>query len=277
MHMKWISILFLISSNVFALPNTKIEFCNRVNQKTSIQESALDSNNLMSFKNDGGLFNGGVCWWHSRFQRNAFYLLKINPQGIKPSPSEVKEIIKRIRNSNEVLTLNGYQNFNEFSKAHQSEIQKELNAWQLYDGVVLGGWIDGIKGDIKIPANELEQKMQVLYQYVDQQKKIAYQKLQIKGITSHAWLVTNIIKTESGYDLGYLDSNDPMRLNLYRYKIGDESFNIKGYGNFVPYLEFKREEEKLNQVAQNYCNKAFVVTFDEVDYQDDLYEFEHNL
>jgi hypothetical protein len=68
-----------------------------------------------------------------------------------------------------------------------------------------------------------------------------------------------------------------MRLNLYRYKIGDESFNIKGYGNFVPYLEFRREEEKLNQVAQNYCNKAFVVTFDEVDYQDDLYEFEHNL
>jgi hypothetical protein len=182
-----------------------------------------------------------------------------------------------MRSSNEVLTLNGYQNFNEFTKTHQNEIQKELNSWQLYDGVVLGGWIDGIKGDIKIPANELQQKMDELYQYVDQKKKIAYQKLQIKGITSHAWLVTNIKKTESGQDIGYLDSNDPMRLNLYRYKIGDESFNIKGYGDFVPYLEFKREEDKLNQVAQNYCNKSFVVTFDEADYQDDLYEFEHNL
>lgn len=275
--MKWISLLFLFSINAFALPNTKIEFCNRVNQKTSIQESALDIFNLMSFKNDGGLFNGGVCWWHSRFQRNAFYLLKINPQGTKPSSNEIKEFIKRLRQSNEVLTLNGYQNFNEFTKTHQKEIQKELDNWQLYDGIVLGGWIDGIKGDTKIPSNELQLKMEELHNYVNNLKKVAYQKLQIKGITSHAWLVTNIVKTESGYDLGYLDSNDPHRINLYRYKTGDESFYIKGYGNFVPYLEFKREEEKLNQVAQNYCNKAFTITFDEIDYQDDLYDFENNL
>lgn len=274
--LKWILTL-AFSTSIFALPNSKDEFCSRLQNKTSIKEQSLSSDNLMAFKNDGGLFNGGVCWWHSRFQRNAMYLLKINPSAPKPSGPEAKELIKRLRNSNEVLTLNGFNSFNDFTKNYQSQIQSELNNWQLYDGIVLGGWIDGIKGDTKIPAHELQTKMEELFQYVEVQKKVAYQKLQIKGITSHAWLVTDIKKTESGYDLGYLDSNDPMRLNLYRYKMGDESFNIKGYGNFVPYLEFKREEDKLNQVANNFCNKTFTVTFDESDYQADLVDFENNL
>lgn len=274
--LKWILTL-TISINIYALPNTKEDFCNRLQNKATIKDQAAVIDNLIAFKNDGGLFDGGVCWWHSRFQRNAFYLLKINPAGTKPTNTEAKELIKRIRNSNEVLTLNGFNSFNDFTKSYQKEIQKELNNWQLYDGVVLGGWIDGIKGDTKIPSNELKAKMDELFQYVETNKKIAYQKLQIKGITSHAWLVTNLKQTESGYDIGYIDSNDPMSINLYRYKYGDESLFIKGYGNFVAYLEFKREEDKLNQVALNYCNPNFAITFSEDDYKDDLYDFDHNI
>jgi hypothetical protein len=273
--LKWI-LTFIISTSVFALPTSKNEFCTRLQNKSTIKEQSLNVDNLVAFKNDGGLFDGGVCWWHSRFQRNTLYLVKINPNGNKPTLSEAKELIKRIRSSNEVLTLNGFSSFNEFTKSYQKEIQKELNAWQLYDGIVLGGWIDGIKGDTKIPASELQNKMDELFSYVEVQKKIAYQKLQIKGITSHAWLVTDIKATGSGYDVGFIDSNDPMRLNLYRYKFGDESFNISGYGNFVPYLEFKREEDKLNQVAQNFCNTNFTITFNENDYEQDLYDFANN-
>ncbi len=275
--MKFLILLIIFSFNAFSMPTTKIEFCNRLKNRSDIKKEALESINLMAFKNNGGLFNGGVCWWHSRFQRNAFYLLKINPTGIRPSISEAKEIIKRIRNSDEVLTLNGFNSFYDFTNFFNHEIQKELDRWQIYDGVVLGGWIDGIKGDTEVPANELESKMNELYQYVNMAHKVAYQKLQIKGITSHAWLVTDIVKTDSGFDLGYLDSNDPLSLNLYRYKKGDKSFNVRGYGNFVPYLEFKREESKLNQVAQNYCNNSYSITFTESDYSADLFEFENNL
>ena len=47
-----------------------------------------ETTNLMSFKNQGGLFNGGVCWWHSRFQRNIFYLSIFRPDLNKPLKSE---------------------------------------------------------------------------------------------------------------------------------------------------------------------------------------------
>jgi hypothetical protein len=218
-----------------------------------MQDLSSESTNLMSFKNDGGLFNGGVCWWHSRFQRNIFYLSIFKPELPKPNVSELKTIIHQVRLGSSVVTIPGYANLFDFSSENQKLIQAELNDWQLYDGVVLGSWIDGLKGDTKVSANQMQSMMDEVYQYVAVKKKIAYEKLQIKGITSHAWLIVGMKKMPSGFDIGVIDSNNPRMSELYSYKSGDESFFIKGYGNFVPYLEFKREEERLNQTAKTYC------------------------
>lgn len=269
----------LLSVNTFAgtLPTTKNEFCARFEDSSVLTSYADESSNLMSFKNQGGLFNGGVCWWHSRFQRNIFYLGIMRPDLNKPSAREVKALIKEIRAGEKVVTIPGFANFSEFTETYKKEIIAELEAWQLYDGVVLGSWIDGLKGDTKVKPDVLKGMMDKVFNYVAVNKKIAYQKLQIKGITSHAWLITNMKEAPGGgYEIGLIDSNNPRQCENYSYKNGDESFFEKGYGNFVPYLEFTREEERISSVAKTYCN---VKTFNDShpenwarDYELDLQE-----
>lgn len=279
---KLILIALLISYKTFAitLPQNKEEFCARFNNAPGasevLQELSSDSVNLMAFKNDGGLFNGGVCWWHSRFQRNIFYLSVFRPDLEKPKSVQQRQaLIHQIRLGSAAIIIPGYHNFEEFSLENQKLIQSELNDWQIYDGVVLGSWIDGLKGDTKVEASILESMMKEVYDYVAIKKKIAYQKLQIKGITSHAWLVVGIKKSDSGFEVGYLDSNSPRMSLNYSYKSGDTSFFIKGYGNFVPYLEFKREEERLSQSAKVYCglaSRSFSNDQERKDYELDLKE-----
>jgi len=273
--------LALCSLNILAgtLPHTKTDYCERFadspQAKEVLQDLSTDSVNLMAFKNDGGLFNGGVCWWHSRFQRNILYLAVFRPDLPKPkSTSELKQLIHKIRDGVSVFSVPGYQNFEEFSRENQKLIQSELNDWQLYDGVVLGGWMDGLKGDTKIEAPLLEKMMKEVFDYVAVKKKIGYQKLQIKGITSHAWLVVGIKKSENGFEVGYLDSNSPRMSLNYSYKSGDTSFFIKGYGNFVPYLEFKREEERLVSAGRTFCGlkSAFTDRDAKAEYRSDLQE-----
>ncbi len=251
--------LFTVHTYASSLPQNKAEYCARFNssspnQETTIQDLSLEPSNLMAFKNNGGLFNGGVCWWHSRFQRNIFYLSIFRPDLEKPrSINEIRNIIHLVRLGTNVVTIPGYTNLEEFSKENQKFIQSELNDWQLYDGIILGSWINGLKGNTKVEPSILEKMMNELKTYVSEKKKIGYQKLQIKGITSHAWLVVGIKEMPSGFEIGYLDSNSPNLSLNYSYKIGDSSFFIKNYGNFVPYLEFKREEERLVDAGKVYC------------------------
>jgi hypothetical protein len=252
---KLIPIILFVSLNTFAssLPTNKVEFCTRFNDATLFPELSTDATNLMSFKNQGGLFNGGVCWWHSRFQRNAFYLTIFKPELAKPKTSEVKSLIKEIREGKSVVTIPGFLNFSEFTAAYTKEILAELESWQLYDGVVLGGWIDGLKGDSKVPPGILKAMMDKLYSYVEIEKRVAYQKLQIKGITSHAWLIVGMKVSADGYEIGLIDSNHATMSENYTYKNGDESFFEKAYGNFVPYLEFTREELRIQSVGKTFC------------------------
>jgi hypothetical protein len=253
--MKFFLLWVLFSGTVSAtlIPQTKEDFCGRFSQNENISILSNDPHNLIDFKNSGGLFNGGVCWWHTKFQRNLFYLTIFKPYEASPSREEIKKIIRNIRLGNQVVTVPGYFNANEFTSQNHAAIQKELEAWQIYDGVVLSRWIDGLNGRTHIHPQLLKRKMDELFQYVEVKKKMAYQKLQIKGITSHAWLVVAMRPMPAGYDLEVIDSNHPRETEIYSYKVGDDSFYIKKYGNFVPYLEYTREEERLVNVGRKFC------------------------
>jgi hypothetical protein len=95
-----------------------------------VKDLTLSSNNLMSFTNHGGLANGGVCWWHSRFQRNALYLTLYKPDLPKPNDEETRDIVAAIRAGDAVVEIPGYKNFAEFSKDKEAAIQRELEKWQ---------------------------------------------------------------------------------------------------------------------------------------------------
>lgn len=230
------------------------QFCADRASLKSVKELTTTSENLMGFTNQGGIGNGGVCWWHSRMQRNALYLTVYKPAERMPTVKEAKKIIERIRDGKEIVVIPGFRNFNEFSITFRSTVQRELEKWQKGDGVLRFNWVIGLKGQSDIDASKMKEMMDELYDYVEGEGNIAYQKLQIKGIVAHAWLVVRMKKVEKGYDLQVIDSNFQNETIIYEYRTGMTHFNHYAYGEFVPYLERKGEMDKVTNVILKKCN-----------------------
>jgi hypothetical protein len=229
------------------------QFCADRKSKSYLKELALDEDSRMSFQNQGGLANGGVCWWHSRFQRNALYLTIYSPNKAAPTQEQARAIIDAIRSGKEVVEIPGYANFNEFSRAHAADILRELEKWQKGDGFARAQWIRGLAGKSSVKADKMRQLMDELYDYVEVKGNIAYQKLQLKGIVAHAWLVVKMKKTSNGYVLSVIDSNNPTNTDTYTFSDGDTNFNYNGYGEFTPYLERENELETVQKTIEKTC------------------------
>lgn len=247
-------IILLVPTIVYAtLPSETLEnFCSDRVKSEFVKSLVQDPQNLMSFKNRGGLGKGGVCWWHSRFQRNALYLTYYSPSKEKPAQHEIPWLLRRIRNANEVIEIPGFKNFQEFSAEYSQEIQKELEKWQRFEGFRFT-WIRGLRGSSRVSPEWMKQLMDNLYEEVTANNAIAYQKLQMPGITAHAWLVINMLKLDNGYDLEVLDSNFPNMTMLYQYRDGDTHLLYETGAHFTPYLEFVNEMERISSVITTTC------------------------
>lgn len=242
------------SFSAMAASTSMTQFCEDRASIKSVKELATSSENLMSFQNHGGIGNGGVCWWHSRMQRNALYLSIYQPDEVAPTVQQAKEIVEKLRDGKEIVVIPGFRNFEEFSISYMPTIQRELEKWQKGDGVLKFNWVIGLKGKSSVSADQMKTMMDELYDYVENEGNIAYQKLQIKGVVAHAWLVVNMKKMENGYDLEIIDSNVPNRTTMYRYTEGMTNFNHYVYGDFVPYLERKGEMDKVINTILKKCN-----------------------
>jgi len=254
--MKYLPLLLLLSSfsvSAFVPSQSKEEFCADRKDKSFVKSLAQFSANLMSFRNHGGIVNGGVCWWHSRFQRNALYLTYYNPHAPKPDRKTAIALIRDIRNQDGLTEIPGFNNFEEFSTAFENEIQDELERWQKFEGLRFT-WIRGLRGASSVSAEWLKELMDNLYEEVVTNNNIGFQKLQMKGLTAHAWLVVNMQKTADGYDLEVIDSNLPNATSYYQYRIGDKNLQYPYMGQFVPYLENVNEMKWINETIQEACN-----------------------
>lgn len=247
--------LFLINTSLQGEEfSARRQFCkSKLNFKT-LNSSLLNKENLLSFENEGGLFNGGVCWWHSRFQRNALYLAYFRPDLPAPTKtSEIKKIIRKIIQGRVVTKIPGFQNLQQFSTKYSKLIQRKLNQWQLRDGFVFQKWIAGLSGKSKASSDYVLHLIDRLYQNVEIEKNIAYTMLQMSGIVAHAWLVFKVSKTLEGYNLYFIDSNYPDTPFIYQYKNGDKFFDFKWYGNFIPYLKETKEPVRMKNALAQYC------------------------
>lgn len=258
MHFKLKIVAFLILTTSFSSfatrPSSNMnQFCNDRRDNEYVKTLTKDPDNLMAFRNFGGIGGGGVCWWHSRFQRNSLYLTIFKPHSNRPTEDEAYLLIKKLRAGREIVTIPGYENLRDFSLDFQVMIQEELEAWQRTDGAKFA-WVRGLRGKSVVSADKMKTLMDELYTDVEIRGNIAYQKLQIKGITAHAWLVVNMKKERNGYLLEVIDSNYPRVTMFYRYEEGDTRFNHEYYGEFTPYLEETKEMERIVSTIQGNCN-----------------------
>jgi hypothetical protein len=223
-----------------------------------------DNPNLCSFMNVGGLLNKGVCWWHSRFQRASLYLAFYLPDKPKPSKKDASKMIWSLMRADKVVEIPGFSNFSEFSTAYQSEIQHCLDSTQILEGVFMFSWIDGLAGKDEVEPREMQRLMDKIYFEVTT-NGLAYVKIQMPGISSHSWIMTEMEPDGEpndigqGYNYRFIDSNFPMKAIEYNYTPPKTQLPLPTIfpKNFVgvPYLERTWELDKIKNVIDDYIFK----------------------
>ena len=119
----------------------------------------------------------GRCWWHSRMQRNANYLLAFDPLGYQMKQKEIWNVIKGLSKVNKEQTVRGYQNVEEFSLAHADKMNETLGQWQTADSFFRVNWVNGISGSSELKPKELKNHQSAIAHgnHSKQETKITHQ------------------------------------------------------------------------------------------------------
>jgi hypothetical protein len=253
--MKSIRTLTVIISIFFSVSAQSSDLTKKICSRTRAElfEQFRSAENRLAITNGGGLFQGGVCWWHSRLQRSSVYLAHFSPEKQKPDSTLAKEIIRKLIHFEEVVEVPGYENFYQFSQDFSKLVQSALNEWQIRDGFINQQWIRGISGRNHLSALAMTERMNQLYETYLRSEPGLWIMIQMKGITSHALLVLDLRKNERGYDLVTIDSNFPDTTMNFHYQEGDTSLHYGG-STFVPYAGFHKDQLKINEALEHYCS-----------------------
>lgn len=214
-----------------------------------------------SFDNAGGLFGGGVCWWHSRFQRAVWGLAEFDPAASKPTRAQAKSIIERLARFTRVEKIGGYADFRGFSADFQELIQKELNAWQIRDGFIRQEWIRGISGRANYdrqPARLAARMKEIARAFTVARARgeALWLMLQMRGITSHAALLIDVKEEVQGaLRFSVVDSNFPDRTEELYFEPGMGSVENVYRRDVVPYLGFDSDLVKIRAARRRVCGR----------------------
>ncbi|OPL19193.1 MAG: hypothetical protein AVO35_12130 [Candidatus Aegiribacteria sp. MLS_C] len=207
----------------------------------------LAARDLLGFRNHGGLLGKGVCWWYSRFTRNALYLARFYPDRPPPSRAEARRMISCIMGASAVTCIPGFSCLRDFSAEYHHEIQRVLERRQILEGVFLFAWIDGLAGASGLDPCSMKARMDALFDLSSQ--GLVYAKFQTPGLDAHAVVVTGMSALpKSGYELRYLDSNC-IGEQVLRYRTGYSCLTLSSGLKGVPYPQRMRELHELKRLA----------------------------
>ncbi len=248
--------VFVLFTVLMAAPSVQAgDFCAR--SEEDLRAVFDDPSQRMGFENQGGLMNGGTCWWHSRLQRAAIYLVRFRPELPRPDRAAVERILKDLVHQRQVVEIPGYSGFAEFTRDHQAQVQRELDLWQIRDGFVNQQWIRGLSGRPVMPARKLAKRMERIHRAFRASKPGLWVMAQMKGITSHALLLLGMESTSAGYRLQFIDSNFPDETRGLEYRRGDRSLDL-GYAEFIPYAGFRNDFRRIAAALDAHCGRAIV-------------------
>ena len=255
---KYLALLVFLSFNISAQT-----LCQRVTD--GVVPYLEKSESRISFKNRGGLFKGGVCWWHSRLQRSSAYLADFKPDLPKPTQEQVKLIIRQLKAMSKIVIIPGFADFYSFTKAYESEVQNVLEIWQREDGFFNQQWVRGISGKYELPAPEMKIRMDTLHEQFLKSPHPIWIMAQIKGVESHSFLVLAMNPIENGYDLEVIDSNVPGQRKLFTYQVGQKFLkHPKDKYSFVPYLGFQKDYQLIEASIEKQCGNVFGLESSEI-------------
>ena len=227
---------------------SKDKFCREHSSLKNIETRMRDYRNMVGVGNDSGFLgmNTGVCWWHSRFQRNSSYLVQMAPDQPAPTKKQAKELIKKIVSGKEVVVIPGHTDFRMFTHTYRKEVIGALRGWINRDFIIKQDWTKIFKGDAILSVGDFQNHMGNLHQEFIENDGIMLIILNIDGPIKHSWLVTNFQKNENGWDLSIVDSESA----LYVFDI----FISKDASSMLPSYKFEKNKEFLRSSAARIAN-----------------------
>jgi hypothetical protein len=260
--MRYFFIIFFFLS---AVTGQASEFCQQRTAEalpTTLASLMKDPAMRLAFENEGGLFDGGVCWWHSRFQRAVWYLADFAPERPAPTRKQASVLIRKLISRRHVVVIPGYSDFRSFSRDFQPEIQKALNRWQIRDAVINQAYLRGLAGKTQFhEPKRLQARMDKIFRRYTRAKAkgdVLWLMLQMHGIDSHASLLQSMEALPGGgYRLSLVDSNFPDELVPYTYQPGDLELSpqvtlLFGYES-SPYVGFSRDLNRIHRALVRAC------------------------
>jgi hypothetical protein len=206
------------------------KFCELRKNPEDIRFSLYNPENRISFANDNGDWNLGLCWWMARFQRNLTQLI-IFEGGSKHYTdcpllkiNQIENVFARLRD-HQVTRVGCYNNAQDFTKAHKNQLLRLLSDWQKHDTYFLQ-FLKGLKGSSEMNPVTVANKMEQIYDQVERQNQIAYVMLQMPGAAAHAWLVIAAEKQKTQMMMDVVDSNYPKNILRVRYTYGSRDMSF---------------------------------------------------
>lgn len=232
------------------------ELCQTVQSPFGVNKVLANVNSRFSFRNQGGYFNQGTCWWHSSLTRAAGFLAVYYPNLPKPDAKSAVKIIDQLIAMNGVVSIPGFKNWQSFSMAYSKVIQDKLDSWQKKETLNFG-WLRGIKGSAKKNPRDMREQMDRAHFEMSLYGYPIYMMLQFSGPMAHAWLILDIQKTNSGYTLFVLDSNFST-IDKWEYRWNQPHFIYAGGTTFIPYITSKESADlrKLKDVTDKFCRQV---------------------
>ncbi len=143
-----------ICNNRSWTPTSAQEYCSM--SARDYRSLLCDKEGMLGINNDGGLFGlpTGVCWWHSRFHRQATYLTYFCPDCEKPDISKrkgrrtIKKWLRDIIKQRRVVRIDGFRNLKEFTLDPfvKKYLKKFLQRWMARETFFEANWIRGLEG-----------------------------------------------------------------------------------------------------------------------------------
>lgn len=245
-----------LGSVVYGIPGAAAsDFCAR--DAAAIARLAREPSARLSFQNPGGSLGIGVCWWHSRFQRAAWYLADFRPElAREPGESLARREARMLADQSGVVVIPGYADLATYSRDFRDVIEQELSDWQIRDSVLHGTWVLKPSLPAWLPAALLKRKLaKVQERFIAGGGQPIFQLIQIRKSTGiHSWLLLDIVRETAGYRLRVVDSNYPDRVLEAVYADGENELryeHVAGAG-VVPY-EFFDDQARISHAIGGYC------------------------
>jgi len=189
--------------------------------------------NLTPNYNAPGPLGTGMCWWHSKMQRAAVYLAVFDrPDSAKPTTAEALHIFAKLRDLKEVVSVPGFTNWFDFSKAYKTEFYQILGHWEVRDTLQLQ-FLKGIRSTETSPET-----LRKISQEVNEYKRLTFLLLKMPLLEAHSWLAQSFDLNGSDFKAGFIDSNSPHHVNSYESK-----------GNTFLFQEHSGVLEKMDPVT----------------------------